>query len=163
MVLNNFKNWFAVMLKNTYVTNGGTNYLGAGFNMSSTNTLFLANPFNSATNYLPASGTNYNYFTVLYGKGATAPTPEDYKLDDIITDGWHHMQLTSQVENNNEVIIIDTITNDSGEDITITELGINTKICVNAGSCLMYREVLSKPVILKPNDIYTFTIKLALA
>lgn len=73
------------------------------------------------------------------------------------------MQLTSQIENNEVIIIIDTITNDSSEDITITELGINTKICTSSGSCLIYREVLPKPVTLKPNDIYTFTIKFALA
>lgn len=161
MVLNNFKAWFAAILKSTSVSNGGTNYLGAKFTISTTAAFFLQNPASSVTDYFPATG-NGSSFTVLYGQGNTTPTPEDYKLDDIITDGWHHMQLTSQVLNN-EVIIIDTIINDSGEDITITELGINAKMCTTLGSCLMYREVLSKPVTLKPNDIYTFTIKFALA
>lgn len=157
MVLNNFKNWFKMAINNKTMSGGGIGYTGQSFNMG---TGAFLNTIIKSTNYISSSST---CFTVLYGKGKTAPTLNDYAMEDIITEGWEHTSLTVE-RTNDATVVIDVITNNGTEDIELNELGLNAKVgSSSVPSRLMFREVFDKPITLKPNDIYTFIIKLALA
>ena len=72
------------------------------------------------------------YFGILFGSGTTAPTLDDYKLESLIPHGtgsgqlyYHATQLSYEKDTDRaRVIVWRTADNNSGGDITISELGL---------------------------------------
>ena len=99
---------------------------------------------------------------LLVGAGATPPTIEDYKLENLVSNytvvAQTHTTFSSY--NVNAFLITRTIQNPSSvEPLTIKEVGLF------GGDGKLYmiaREVLDDPVILQPGEKHTFTMTISL-
>ena len=111
---------------------------------------------------------------MVLGSGDTPPTKEDYKLDNFIPTTDLSIQSYSGVGPNNEYpptkmcSLTSVYKNNSDENITVKELGICISVAditayddVNAihpHPILLLREVLENPIVMKPEEITSFTI-----
>lgn len=97
--------------------------------------------------YTSSSGASYSWICV--GSGTTPATVDDYKLENLITSGLSGL-LSMSVDEDKDATYILTLTNTSGSDITIGEVGM---LCpyfqTNSNSfrelALMERTVLDSP------------------
>ena len=100
---------------------------------------------------------------LLVGAGATPPTIEDYKLENLVSNYTVVAQThtTFSGYNANAFIITRTIQNSSSaEPLTIKEVGL-----FGGDGQQLYmiaREVLDEPVILQPGEKHAFTMTIAL-
>lgn len=104
---------------------------------------------------------------IVVGAGNTAPTTDDYILEDEITTG-----LTVVATGNSKgrqyfayddyyiAYASATFRNDSDADIVVREVGIYTKpqSYSEDNTILVAREVLSSPVTIHPQESYSFTL-----
>lgn len=102
---------------------------------------------------------------VIIGTGTTPATPGDYKLEAMITGG---VDITApsnatMVADDNGVSIFASyaITNQTDEDIAISEIGIFGSLCKNSSNqtakALLDRTVLEMPITIAPGDAKTLT------
>lgn len=78
------------------------------------------------------AGEGVTTFGILFGSGTTSPTLDDYKLESLIPHGtgsgqlyYHATQLSYEKDTDrSRVIIWRTADNNSGGDITISEIGL---------------------------------------
>jgi hypothetical protein len=116
---------------------------------------------------------------IILGSGDTPPTPDDYKLDSWIPTTELSVQSfdcfcftkTEQLEQLNERIgaFQTTFKNMTNENKTVKEVGLMRDAFDNKKSesfrtertkVLFIRNVLDSPVIVKPGELYTFTLTL---
>lgn len=101
---------------------------------------------------------------LLLGTGDTAPTIDDYKLDNIWSDYTVITQVCSNMNanyDNNAFLISRSIQNTSSESVTVKEQAI----CLSqryGGNIIIAREVLAEPVVLQPGKKHTFTMTIGL-
>lgn len=103
---------------------------------------------------------------IVLGSGTTAPTLDDYKLEDQIKSGLT-CSVSYVTDDNNDTSYLLTITNATDEDIVIGEIGIQSMAwkTYNSNSSvwvLVDRTVLDYPVTIPPGGIgqITYTIRL---
>lgn len=119
----------------------------------------------------PGDGNNWTYsssglFMVL-GSGDTPPTKDDYKLDSWIPTTDLSVESYSGVGPHNEwpplkmCSLTTVFRNNTEENITVKEVGV----CFAIGKqgsvqkyILLVRDVLENPVIIKPDEITSFTV-----
>lgn len=119
---------------------------------------------------------NYAYDGIVLGTGTTAPSEDDYRLENIITDGLTASITTnSGVENGSPYGDINlALQNTSNAAITITEIGITRSLydatsfggtSGNSHRYLVDRTVLDTPVTIAPGGtaIITYTLKTEVA
>lgn len=118
---------------------------------------------------------NLNTEGIVVGRGSTAPTVNDYRLESIITSGLIASSTTSSSVDENQVcrLHIDLLlTNVSTSPITVSEIGwssgmdVGTAPNINSASrryFLMDRTVLDTPLTIAAGDSeilrYTFTLE----
>lgn len=94
------------------------------------------------------------------GQGDTAESADDYSLNNIISSGF-----SGTVNNEGKKATI-TITNTESSNLTIAEIGYFALLPTIATSssgystqlCLMYRKVLSTPLVIAPGDSGIITV-----
>ena len=99
----------------------------------------------------------YNGFVLFVGSGDTAPTPDDYKLENavelkVLTASCIHYE-------NGRTIVSREFFNNTDEDVTIKELGcyIFANMHPNQPLVMIGRKVLPQPVVIPQGQQYTFT------
>ena len=106
------------------------------------------------------------YLRILLGSGTTAPTVDDYDLDNyistlsVISNSYNNIQPSY---NDNLIASAGTIVrNNTNQDITITEVGLcSTHNSSDPDMYILYaREVLETAVVLHPGDTYSFAMQL---
>lgn len=138
----------------------------------------------SHMNMVTTSGANYNetgitlnnyarYTGIVVGTGSIAPTYNDYKMESAVDPSivsYTANSLASPPTGNNSqitdpmvVTFTQNITNNSGNDITIKEVGLfkgtSSTYCA---SVLITRDVIS-PVTIAPNETKTFIVTMDFA
>ena len=119
---------------------------------------------NSATNYYDVSPYRYNGFIIFVGSGDTPVEPSDYKLDNALD---LTVLSASCIHKEDETTIVTrTFQNNTGEDITIREVGLYVFRSVassntyNSYPVMVGRKVLNVPITLENGESYTFTYKI---
>lgn len=109
-------------------------------------------------------GTGSSCCHVLVGGGDTAPTKDDYDMADwsiVGTDKLKAIQQTATYSKNYGATVNTQWINMSASPLTVKELGFCFKYSSSAqdkgGNVLLARKVLDTPVIIQPNETYTFT------
>ncbi len=144
MFTRNFYNILARSIFNTTNKSPVTLYDGTQSTVSYT----ISNIYNTIKTW----GTSMNGTGFQIGYGTTPPTLDDYKLEsrhytssalsyvcgyvEELTDDGYSMTVTY------------TLTNTSSDIMTISEYGI-----MYSNTCLIYREVLSEPLVLEPAEV----------
>lgn len=119
--------------------------------------------------YLGYLGTKNQYKRFDVGTGTTAPTIDDYCMENENTD---LQQLSLYIRpnytddnSNSPSYIADIITitatykNNTSNNITISEMGFSVSSYSNYNNkYLLCHEVLDEPVTIEPNKVYTFTM-----
>lgn len=130
----------------------------------------------SGANYRE-TGAQLNYWSsytgIVVGTGSTAPTYNDYKMESAVdpsivsyTSNFLASPPTdtkSQITDPMVVTFTQNITNNSGNDITIKEVGLFK--CTGSTDCasiLITRDVIS-PVTITPNETKTFIVTMDFA
>lgn len=114
------------------------------------------------------SGTDYRTaIAIVIGKGTTPPTFEDYLLEDPITSGLTSLSSSNNIHGNydhllsNGVTFSETLFNGGSTDIEISEIGILSCAGSNAYGCdLLTRDVLTTPIVIKPQEAKTIIVNL---
>ena len=109
----------------------------------------------------PTEAYNSNTKQILLGSGDTAPTMDDYCLEQFIPN----MYLVSYTCTNDKLgnlTISAIIRNDNAESVTVKEIGYIyiTIANPNGRNILIYRDVLSTPVTIAPSEQYNFVINI---
>lgn len=135
--------------------NGDTvNFQVSSFNGgNNTNVLGIANTQVSGNGSarISAATAIYNY-GIVFGSGTNAATPQDYKLQTIITQGNGAGQLNFQAQTsiqapiavgaNTSFVLQRIATNNSGAPVTVTEQGIYVQINSSASQTIcIYRDL----------------------
>lgn len=109
----------------------------------------------------------YSNLMCRVGTGTTEPTIDDYMLEAIIPSTTLEIQAQnydmSTVANNQLVHLTYIFSNKTQEDVTINEIGLFTKsnyISGNTRPCLIWREVLSEPIVIKAGKSKSISIDL---
>lgn len=120
----------------------------------------------------------YNYgslclnrdITALIGTGTTEPTINDYQLENDISSSFSNLAISSNVSNNvgetyaYERIITITGLNNTSDDITISEIGLQKNMqyanSTNATNkkVLLVRHLLDTPITVAPNETFSITL-----
>lgn len=157
--------------KDTYSVCGLSLGYGRSYESNNQTDLMISSEGNVST-----AGSGWSTQTTLVvGSGTTPVTDDDYKLDAPITTLTAVSATTSCKTNDTgntlsptTFVISTTYRNDTEAPITVNEIGImipvgyklsGTSTNDNAiSSCLIYREVLTTPVTIEPNQLRTFSI-----
>lgn len=109
------------------------------------------------------AGLNSRGTYLIFGNGNTPPN-NDYSLSSEITSGLT-CNAVGQAYTKSGMIYTSTITNDSSNPITITEIGL-CEDCINSsidyGQAILGREEI-EPITLQPGDTKSFTYKINLS
>lgn len=130
------------------------------------------------------SGANYSetgitlnnnslYTGIVVGTGSTAPTYNDYKMESAVDPNivsytsnsltFPPINTNSQITDPMVVTFTQNITNNSGNDITIKEVGLFKGTgSTSCASVLITRDVIS-PVTITPNETKTFIVTMDFA
>lgn len=117
------------------------------------------------TSLVKATTANINYSGtyLIFGNGNTPPN-NDYSLSSEITSGLT-CNAIRQAFTKSGMIYTSTITNDSSNPITITEIGL-CEDCIQSstiyGQAILGREEI-EPITLQPGDTKSFTYKINLS
>lgn len=172
MILNNYKEILSCGMKNSDFWLKSTTLKSTSNNegLNDSNTK-LIEVFGQNCSKYKEVGNDYNTNTsgadnngcglfIIVGNGATPPTTNDYKLNSFV-ELYPVSASVAYYQNGTTLTVTRTFKNTGAEDITVSEVGLcgsaasNTSINSNF---LLAREVLSSPVTIKPNEMYTFTI-----
>lgn len=175
MITKNFKNLCDMPLIATSASSN-SDYAKRGFRDTSGEYRLMGVYHNSSTSTdtgITFADKTYRSFGV--GTGTTAPTVDDYKLENETTDltfvtyesiprqyvvNSGEVVPTVEEKYNQNYIMKNTATyrNDTDNDITITELGVFCTLnSHNLMRIMLCREVIS-PVTIHPGETYTFTV-----
>lgn len=114
-------------------------------------------------NYPGSSGSTIAYPMVVLSTDTTEPKRTDYKMDGVLTtDDLELYSPTFGYSYTNMANYSITAKNNTAENITVNKVGLmSAYVYSNVNySTLVYEELLSEPVTLAPNDIYTFTVQI---
>lgn len=112
--------------------------------------------------YKLALGTAFNAatagkVTIIFGTGTTPVTFDDYRIETPIASGLSLANIntsllskTAYINNSYAFKTTATVTNTSDSNITINEIALNSD--GDAVTMCIYREVLSEPIVLAPNE-----------
>ena len=99
----------------------------------------------------------YNGFTIFIGSGGTPAAPDDYKLENavelkVLTASCIHYE-------NNRTIVSREFFNNTGEDVTIREIGCYIFVNSNPAQPLVMigRKILPNPIVIPDGQNYAFT------
>lgn len=109
------------------------------------------------------AGVNYSGTYLIFGNGNTPPN-NDYSLSSEITSGLT-CNAIRQAFTKSGMIYTSTITNDSSNPITITEIGLCEDCVISGneyGQAILGREEI-EPITLQPGDTKSFTYKINLS
>lgn len=110
------------------------------------------------------SSTAYVFGEVIISTDDSEPQRTDYKMDGVLTTDDLELYGASCGYNNSNMIVHSvTAKNTTLENITVNKIGLMINCSSNAStnhSALVYEELLKKPVTLKPDDVYTFTVQI---
>lgn len=112
------------------------------------------------------SQSSYNRFMVKVGSGTTPPTVEDINLENIIPSSILKLEAcaidTDLLSSELKLKVEYAVSNLTENDVTINEIGIfshlNNTSSTNYVLCLMWRDVLNKPITIKANKIRRITV-----
>lgn len=115
-----------------------------------------------------SSGTDSRgCIAIVIGKGTTPPTFEDYLLEDPITSGLTTISASNNVASNyeyllsNSVVFSETLFNGGSTDIEINEIGLLSCASSTYSGCdLLTRDVLTTPIVIKPQEAKTITVNI---
>lgn len=107
--------------------------------------------------------------SIIFGTGTTAPTKNDYVLEQPLTNslvvsvlnrsnsGTTTAQLYSDVPS--LLYVTALVTNETETDITVTEIGMNTSITSGSNDkLLLTRTVLTEPIVMESGKTYQITV-----
>lgn len=116
---------------------------------------------NAGTIMTPTEAYSSNTKQILLGSGDTAPTMNDYCLEQFIPN-MYLVSYTGTNDNLGNLIISAIIRNDNTESVTVKEIGYiyATTAYTNGRNILVYRDVLSTPVTIAPSEQYNFVINI---
>lgn len=104
---------------------------------------------------------------LVIGSGTTAPTINDYKMENAITANLNAGGVTrSFVANssNSSLTVVQPIVNLGANTITINEIGLFGKgSAASSGGCLLLSRDIISPVTIAPNETKTFTVTIDFA
>lgn len=145
-------------LKNKKFLYSGKNYASKNYGIGDNN-----------TNASPPVG-----LYMILGSGDTPPTKDDYKLDsfipttDLSVQNYYGTGPTLESHPSYMLSITTSYKNNTNENITVKEIGIARSFLLPFSSnnntnyeirhILLVREVLQNPVIIKPDEITSFTV-----
>ena len=192
MLLNNFKSLLTWNTTDTFINTSGTEVIKTNFLVGST--LDVVNSHVSvgtlSYNYTTTTAVSdytdeqgfYSYAGVVasqsgnsgaqyyhtglilfIGTGTTTPTEDDYKLESAVALA---SPFGSCTHTDNTTSVVRAFTNDTEEDVTITEIGLYAFMSSQSSSSysgywrypvLVGRKILDAPVTIEPNETYTFT------
>lgn len=115
-----------------------------------------------------SGSTDYrDAIAIAIGKGTTPPTFEDYLIEDPITSGLTSISSSNNVGGNDEyrlsnsVVFSETLFNGGSTDVEISEIGLlSTAGSSQYGCDLLTRDVLTTPIIIKPQEAKTITVNI---
>lgn len=122
--------------------------------------------------YSTTETTNSGAGILILGSGDTPPTPDDYCLDSWIPTADLSVESYAGVGPHNEYpptkicSLTTTFRNNTNENITVKEVGVcialskasNVSTSIPPKYILLVRDVLQNPVIIKPDEITSFTV-----
>ena len=151
MLLNNFKE---VLLMQGLVSTSirGTKGLGKTLTGGSNNDYVT---IQLVTHVNKKSELNFsnNRFCIVFGTNSTPVTVDDYAWDnDISTFTYNGWSLTTALKDGKNVMrFIQTVTNNTSEDIVVNEIGLIVSGNGSGNLFLVAREVLDTPITVKAN------------
>lgn len=160
MILKNWYNaWKAshaeIVMPNGIVGQDGS-IIDASYNVSNMAVYGLAMVPNAVVYSSATSG-------IYLGRGTTPPTFDDYKMEDMITSGVN-CTVSVEYNDNYDAVNIITITNNSGAEITIGEVGRGGHVYTTIKwiIALLDRTVLDEPVTIPAGGVgqVTYTIRM---
>ena len=191
MLLNNFKSLLTWNTTDTFIDTSGTEVAKTEFLVGSTSNVVNSHvsvgtlSYNYTTTTAVSSYTDeqtayhyngivqtltsntlseyneHNGLILFVGTGTTTPTKDDYKLESAVAFA---SPFGSCTHNSNVTSVVRTFTNDTEEDVTITEIGLYVfhSLCAcnsnySSYPVLVGRKILDAPVTIEPNETYTFT------
>lgn len=172
MILKNFKSALKMWSSGKTIPNGFKIVQGNLYDCE----LGIASGYNGAllsdcgdytTNSLPNDSSRHMFLWL--GSGNTEPTEDDYTLESPIDldNNLIHSNKYFMSDNKDDkgiVYITHTVINPTNEDVSIQELGLVRRVRTYSTSSstwvnvLLTRDVLEKPITIKPNSSYSFTI-----
>ena len=149
----------------TTITNSGSNYVMPLYSAYSNGTAYYLWPNGKGAG--GSSGTsNYHNFGILLGEGDTLPTIDDVSIETINTSLTPLAYPQIQLDRTQGLFrVLQTVRNDTANDITIKEMGLASAACSNSSPynmlhyVLFTREVLDTPVTIHPGETYTFVVE----
>lgn len=149
------------VIDGTILTNSSSvNDLGRGLVYSPSSTIGY---INYPGKYLGNSSANV-FGEVIISTDDSEPQRTDYKMDGVLTTDDLELYGASCGYNNSNMIVHSvTAKNTTLENITVNKIGLMINCFSSAStnhSALVYEELLKKPVTLKPDDVYTFTVQI---
>lgn len=130
----------------------------------------IAKAFGTMTTRLvPETPVGWSYNTDIaflsYGSGTTEPTADDYTLESPISTLTGSSATCGKTASGKQYTQV--VTNETNEDITITELGLFVLVNVAyseasamKSSVMLYHEVFDIPITIEPGQTATFTVEL---
>ena len=103
---------------------------------------------------------------ILVGTGTTPPTAADYCMENELVDELTFQSVATRVYDDGRLVYFKTMTNNSGETLTITEVGLSEGWMNNATlstgnpkpQVLVMREVLEEPIVVAPGGTFTVSV-----
>lgn len=156
MVLRNWYNAFKSFRKKGIIKDGLT-----ALNGTKSHAGYYNNGGTDNQSWLALYSTSMSYSTYTYGimigSGGTPATLDDYKLEALITSGLS-VSVSVTSDDDNDGVYKLTITNTSGVDVTIKEIGMALKLYTGSNSTvsanfLVERTVLDNPITIPAGGI----------
>ena len=146
-----------VTVKNTYGSSQKTNF---SFNPSE-------NIYADNYNEISTPAENSLGIGLVIGSGTTAPTIDDYKMENAITTNLNAGGVTrsfNATNSNSSLTVVQPIVNIGVSTITISEIGLFAKYAATSstGCLLLSRDIIS-PVTIAPNETKTFVVTIDFA
>ncbi len=160
MITKNFKNAILGQFRNCKMDFKDEN----GVCIVATSSNYYQYIFNDSFNSAKVqTGANYKYCKL--GNGTTVESEDDYKLENVITTltpnsfSLDYSKIeTDSIFDNEEMRYIYNVTNNTTENITVSEIGLFMNM-IASSPCLLIRETFA-PITILSGETKTFTIVL---
>jgi hypothetical protein len=98
---------------------------------------------------------------ITFGSGTTPPTIDDYNVESFIENLYPNNNSIT-VSPTGGINVNTTIRNGNATEVTINEVCLYSSTSRNNSGILFltFREVLPTPVVLQPNELYTFSVNI---
>lgn len=163
MILNNFWKWLKAVATNEAIK-GSTLTIDAGFiNMSGTAVSVLIGGSTSNSTVINEARL-LNNVSLVFGTGTNNYVSTDYSLVNDVTSAFTNLTTAYESAASNEFsqIITTSGLNNSGNVVTITEVGVKKPFHVSsatADNMLLAVIPLAEPITVQPNDTFKVTVE----